>query len=79
MPKPTRWFAAAPGGTYTPYSPSGGGRPRVFHAKEPGSKVTRCGLSAVLWSISWELPFDASAEWACPDCARRLPKPDAGP
>ena len=73
MPKPSRWFAAASGGAYTSSNIFQGRSPSRFHAKEPGGTVTRCGLPALHWTISWELPFDLSADWACPDCARLLP------
>ena len=72
MAKPSRWFAAASGGAYTSTDVSQGRSPSRFHAKEPGGTMTRCGLPALHWTISWELPYDLSANWACFDCARLL-------
>jgi hypothetical protein len=77
MPKPSRWFAAASGGTYSVTDASQGRTPGLLQAKEPGGTVTRCGVPALLWTISWELPFDVSADWACPECARLLPTREA--
>jgi hypothetical protein len=70
----TRWFAAAPGGPYRQPRASTGPRPSIMHAREPGGADTRCGLPALLWPISWAIPFDVSADWACPVCARLLPE-----
>jgi hypothetical protein len=68
-----RWFAAGPGGTYSSVAASRRTVP-VLHAKEPGGTRTRCGLPALRWSISWALPFDDSADWACPACGDVLSK-----
>jgi hypothetical protein len=70
--RPSRWYAAAPGRTYVPPVEKVGGTSPTLHAKEPGSHRTACGLSTDTWSLSWELPFDVHAEWACPSCAAEV-------
>lgn len=40
------------------------------HAKQMGTPLTACGLTATSWHRLWELPFGAGSGtyWLCPTC-----------
>jgi hypothetical protein len=74
-PNVQRWFVTAPGRTYYTPTERTGADAQLLHAKEPGGTHTRCGVPAYGWPISWEIPFDAKASWACRECGAMPPDP----
>jgi hypothetical protein len=38
------------------------------HARQPGSRYTACGISALGWTIFWELPFSGTEPTNCAEC-----------
>lgn len=39
-----------------------------FHAKEMGTLLTACGLTADSWTKAWDVPFSASLTPVCLEC-----------
>jgi len=40
-----------------------------WHARQPGTLNTACGLVALGWQLLWERPFDVQDAGACTSCA----------